>query len=60
MMIVTVGGKEVHITHLMADGRVLESVKDYLTSVDQLPPITRKLLINLLQPETGEETETNG
>lgn len=53
-MVKMVGGKEVTITHIMADGRELDSLKGYLTSVDQLPPLTRTLLINLL---TGAQDE---
>lgn len=57
-MVKMVGGKEVTITHIMADGRELDSLKGYLTSVDQLPPLTRTLLINLFSGEQNESEQT--
>ncbi|HMM31845.1 MAG TPA: hypothetical protein PKB13_08715 [Clostridia bacterium] len=46
-MIVMVNGKEIHVTHTMADGTKLESVEGYLKSASQLPPVARTLLVNL-------------
>ena len=56
-MIEIVDGREVHITHTMADGRKLESVEGYVTNVDQLPPIAKAALISLLTYAKRIETE---
>lgn len=46
------------ITHIMADGSVRDSVKGYLTSADQLPPVVRGIIRDImLAPDPPEKKQ---
>lgn len=47
-MITTIGGKEVHVTYITADGQERESMDGYLTSIDQLPATTQRILAAIM------------
>lgn len=56
-MVTVIDGVEIHVTHTMADGRTLESVKGYLTDINQLSPVARTLLRQMLENLTEDKNE---
>ena len=47
-MYTVIDGKQIHVTHITADGKVRESMAGYLTNVDQLPLVTQRILIQMM------------